>query len=580
MLRVEALELQLCAVVEALLRGAVTELRRLMEEEDRADGRSVAAQQRSSPAAVKREEEVEVEEVSPLRQKLNGDTTTQFAALMETWTKAAVEKILTILKVSMCETEEEAEPSDQSTKPPERSAARRKKMEGGREPGIRKKNKRVNHKASHEERICGSEFEPDDLLTDLRSEPVPDSAPEPTSDVREDFTDASTSQITQRKKTTGSVECPSCPKTFALKCLMERHRRSHSKPHLCSHCGKRFSVLAGLIAHARRHTGEKLHKCSECGTEFAYKSTFVRHMRQHSLKTVDAHVCSLCETHFTDTLAFQRHRCCALNKTFVCSLCPETFQCRQSLSDHENLHSGARDFVCEMCGESFLSSSSLATHRVTHLEEESCCDQLGLGCSDLSVLTLHLSKHAGEKLFTCEVCGKGLSHQSALKHHMLTHTGERPYICETCGKRCSHASALQNHMRLHTGRKPGTLSACGVCGKEFRRTARLKYHMSVHTGEKPYVCDQCDKRFSNPSNLQLHRRSHSGEKRYGCNICGRRFTHPHSLKVHRLIHSGERPYRCGVCGKEFINRSDCRRHERVHRSEGGAGGALCENTEQ
>ncbi|XP_034458864.1 zinc finger protein 883-like isoform X2 [Hippoglossus hippoglossus] len=572
MLRVEALELQLCAVMETLVRAAVTELRRLMEEEDRADVRTVAAQQRSAPAAVKREEEVEVEEeeeeeeeeegeVSPERQKLDGDTTTQFAALMETWTKGAVEKILTILKVSMCEAEEEPEPSDKSKqssmKPPAKSTARRKKMEGGREPAIRKKNKRVNHK-------------------ELSSEPAPDLAPEPSSDVREDFTDASTSQ-NKKKKTTGSVKCPSCDKTFALKCLMERHHRTHSKPHLCSQCGKRFSVLAGLIAHSRRHTGEKLHKCSDCGTEFAYKSTFVRHMRQHSLKSVDTHVCTLCETHFNDTLAFQRHRCCALNKTFVCSLCPETFQCRQSLSDHENLHSGVRDFVCEVCGESFLSSSSLATHRVTHMEQETCCDQLGLGCSDLSILRLHLSKHAGEKLFTCEVCGKGLSHQSALKHHMLTHTGERPYICEMCGKRCSHASALQNHMRLHTGRKPGQLSACNVCGKEFSRMTRLKYHMSVHTGEKPYVCDQCDKKFSNPSNLKLHMRTHSGEKRYGCNICGRRFTHGNSLKVHRLIHTGERPYRCGVCGKEFSNRSDSRRHERVHLSE-GAGDGLSENT--
>ncbi|XP_019962376.2 zinc finger protein 260-like [Paralichthys olivaceus] len=559
MLRVEALEPQLRAVMETLVEAAVTELRRLMEEE-RANVRTAAALQRSAPAAVKREEEGEEESLQ-----------SQFAALMETWTKAAVEKILTILKVSMCEAEEEPELNDKSNqsnvKPTAKSSTRRSKTERGREPAKRKKSERVNHRAdaaSHEVRTSGSQFEPDDLLTELSSEQAPELAP----DVSED---ASTSKIT-KKKTTGSFKCPSCDKTFALKCLMERHHRTHSKPHLCSQCGKRFSVLAGLIAHSRRHTGEKLYKCSDCETEFAYKSTFVRHMRQHSQNSPNTVMCTLCENHFNGTLAFQRHRCFALNKTFVCSLCPETFECRQSLADHENLHSGVRDFVCEMCGESFLSSSSLISHRVTHMEKETCCDQLGLGCSDLSILRLPLNKHTGEKLFTCEVCGKGLSHQSALKHHMLTHTGERSYVCEMCGKRCSHASALQNHMRIHTGRKPGQLSVCNVCGKEFSRTTRLKYHMSVHTGEKPYFCDQCDKKFSNPSNLKLHMRTHSGEKMYGCNICGRKFTHANSLKVHRLIHTGERPYRCGVCGKEFTKGSDFRRHQRAHQSEGAGDG--------
>uniref|UniRef100_A0A8C4NZB8 C2H2-type domain-containing protein n=1 Tax=Dicentrarchus labrax TaxID=13489 RepID=A0A8C4NZB8_DICLA len=220
------------------------------------------------------------------------------------------------------------------------------------------------------------------------------------------------------------------------------------------------------------------------------------------------------------TMFLNRTLCCALKKTFVCSLCPETFECRQSLADHENLHSGNRDFVCEMCGECFFSSSSLATHRVTHMQKENCCDVLGLGCSDLSVLKNHLSKHTGEKLFNCKVCGKGCSHLSALKHHMLTHTGERPY-------------------------KPG-----------------------IHTGEKPYACNQCDKKFSNPSNLKLHAMTHSGEKMYGCNICGRRFTQSSSLKLHRQIHTGERPYRCSVCGKGFTHNRDFKKHQSDHQPDG------------
>ncbi|XP_030292122.1 zinc finger protein 235-like isoform X2 [Sparus aurata] len=537
MLSLETFENQVSAVMDTLVKAAVTELGTLL---DKCSANAMAARQRSAPAPVtplETEKEEESEATAPEgRRQFNEAITTQFASLMAAWAKGAVEKMLMILKVSMCEAEDV--PAAE-----QRLSYKTKQVVGSKKPDA----------ATHETNSGSPE-----LASDVSEEDV----------VQNDADALSATSKIKKKKTTGPFKCPSCDKSFALKCLMDRHYLTHSKPHLCSECGKRFSGLRGLAAHSRRHTGEKLYKCSDCGTEFAYKSTFKRHMHQHSLQKPITHVCKLCENQFTGLLPLQRHRCCALKKTFVCSLCPETFECRQSLADHENLHSGEKDFVCEMCGESFFSSPSLATHRVTHTQKENCCDVLGFGSSDSSVLRNHMSKHTGEKLFSCEVCGKGCSHQSALKHHMLTHTGERPYICETCGKRCGHASALQNHMRIHTGKKRGQKPVCDVCGKKFRCMVNLKYHMSVHTGERPYACDQCDKKFSNPSNLKLHTMIHLGKKMYGCNICGKRFTQSTSLKVHRRIHTGERPYRCMVCGKGFMYCSEFRKHERSHLPDG------------
>uniref|UniRef100_UPI0037E72A82 oocyte zinc finger protein XlCOF6-like n=1 Tax=Semicossyphus pulcher TaxID=241346 RepID=UPI0037E72A82 len=606
MSRLETLEIQISAVMDSVVEAAVTELRKLL---DQSSANVNAAQQRSAPApgtltftSVKNEEDEN--DASPLEDQQQFHKANQFASLMASWTKGAVEKIMMMLKVFVCEAEFGA-PSQQRAAPNVEKKQRRmkpkagrgagpkkrygdsnQKRKGGLNPALIQENDHVYHNvrataddsddseiepadAASEECNSGSPPEPEALLTDRTSERDSNERAE---DVVHDDTETSANTSKSRNKTTGPFKCPSCDKSFTLKCLMDRHYLTHSKPHLCSECGKRFSGLRGLNAHSRRHTGEKLYKCSECETEFAHRSTFVRHMRRHSLKKPDTYVCTLCEGQFNGLLALQRHRCLALGKTFVCSLCPETFECRQSLADHENLHSGDRDFVCEMCSDSFFSSSSLYTHRVTHMQKEKCCEVLGLGCSDVSVLKNHLSKHTGEKLFTCEVCGKGCSHQSALKHHMLTHTGETPYVCETCGKRCGHASALQNHMRVHTGRKPGQQPVCDVCGKKFRCTVNLKYHMSVHTGEKPYACDQCDKKFSTPSNLKLHTVIHTGEKMYGCNVCGRRFTQASSLKQHRWIHTGERPYSCEVCGKGFINSGDFRKHQRGHLPTEAGGG--------
>ncbi|KAM3599471.1 uncharacterized protein V6R79_006502 [Siganus canaliculatus] len=555
MLMLETLECHVAAVMETLVEVAVMDLAGLLNRYYTSSAAGVAVYCLSTDVCPAEE-----------RPHFSEALTKEFTALLKALAKEAVEKILIKLKVSICGVEDgPAAVSQAALSDPAKQTSLIPKAEPEAGTEERKSNAGLTpaDAAGCESSQCSlAGSEPEAVLTESTSGLSSDGSRN--DDVQEH---AVASTPPRRKKRTGALyKCPSCDKLFALKCLMERHHRIHSKPHLCSECGKRFACARSLSAHLQRHTGEKQYKCSECGKEFAYKYTLSRHVRRHSLNKPTTHTCTLCEKEFSGLLALQRHRCCALNKTFVCSRCPETFECRQSLDDHENLHPGERDFVCEMCGQSFFSSLSLATHRVTHTQKEKCCDALGLGCTDSSVLRSHLSKHTGEKLFSCEVCGKGCSHQSALKHHMLTHTGERPYICEMCGKRCGHASALQNHMRIHTGKKPEK-PVCGVCGKSFRCTVNLKYHMSIHTGVRPYACDQCDKKFSNPSNLKLHMSIHTGEKMYGCNVCRRRFTQASSLRVHRLIHTGEMPFKCSTCGKEFLHRAEFRKHQKGHVSE-------------
>ncbi|XP_030004498.1 oocyte zinc finger protein XlCOF6-like isoform X3 [Sphaeramia orbicularis] len=584
----EAVEARLSAVLRTVAEAAVAELGSLL---DRCSVNIMAA---LGPSAAGSRTSVETEKE---KRQFNKVLTSQFASLMETWTKTAVEKILTIFQVTVCEANGESAEKKRgvklkdATETKKKSPAKTKETPNikkihepgatGREGDRQEKKRSVklkdatetkkkspartketqNIKKIHETRATGRECHrqaseqrtpcdaPDDpeeaMSTDGTDEDSPPSVQSefgllsPDTDDDEDFNKPKT-----RRRPSEPMQCPSCPKTFRRKCLLERHYLCHSKPHLCSDCGKKFSTVRGLTAHSRRHTGEKPYRCPDCSIDFAYKSTFERHMRRHlddklSDKPADKlikAVCLLCEGKFTGMTALRKHRCPALTKTLVCSICPQTFDCRQSLADHENQHSGEKDFICEICGERFFSLVSLSTHRVTHKWQENCCDALGLGCSNTCILRNHLSQPSGQKLFTCDVCGKGCSHRSALKHHMLTHTGERPYVCETCGKRCGHASALQNHMRVHTGRKPGQRPVCDVCGKTFRCAVNLKYHMSVHTGERPYACE----------------------------VCGKRFTNPTNLKTHQRLHTGEKPYRCGVCEKAFVQRSEFTKHQRSH----------------
>ncbi|KAF3848783.1 hypothetical protein F7725_015280 [Dissostichus mawsoni] len=330
--------------------------------------------------AVKSEEEER--EVTPGERHLCDNTiTNQFASLMEARTRAAVEKILTLLKVSLCEAAEQRAGRKDENK-------QKKKRKAGQVAAPKK------HSDTHESNSVtpsepGADSEPEVTEQEVTEQEVTEqevteqkvteqevtepevtepevTEPEVTEqDVVQEDTGPST--IKPTKKSTGPFKCPSCDKQFRLKCWMDRHYRTHSKPHVCSECGKGFVDQRMLIAHSRKHTGEKPYECSDCGTEFAYKSTFKRHMlnhslKEHSLKETSFHTCSLCEKQFEGLVTFQRHRCCALKKTFNCSLCLETFTCSQSLVDHEQLHAGARYYVCEVCGERFFSTSSLATH--------------------------------------------------------------------------------------------------------------------------------------------------------------------------------------------------------------------------
>lgn len=104
--------------------------------------------------------------------------------------------------------------------------------------------------ASHEENSSEVLSEPEVTIAD----PEPASSVIEENGVQKDAEHECTAVKIGRKQPTKDFTCPTCGKAFALKCLMNRHCLTHSKPHLCSECGKRFAGLRGLIAHSRKHT--------------------------------------------------------------------------------------------------------------------------------------------------------------------------------------------------------------------------------------------------------------------------------------------------------------------------------------
>ncbi|KAG8175439.1 hypothetical protein JTE90_012169 [Oedothorax gibbosus] len=67
----------------------------------------------------------------------------------------------------------------------------------------------------------------------------------------------------QNKTGEKPYQCEVCPKAFAHKSDLNKHRLTHTgeRPHSCEVCGKSFSQKSHLIDHLLTHTGEKPHSC-------------------------------------------------------------------------------------------------------------------------------------------------------------------------------------------------------------------------------------------------------------------------------------------------------------------------------
>ncbi|XP_010873654.1 telomere zinc finger-associated protein isoform X1 [Esox lucius] len=314
----------------------------------------------------------------------------------------------------------------------------------------------------------------------------------------------------------GSVQCPTCNKTFLSKYYLKVHNRRHTgeKPFGCSKCGKRYYRKENLTDHQARNCncGEKIkavHTCLQCPMSFDR----VVDLRLHTVS----------------------HTGEMPNK---CASCLEQFMRKKDLRNHEiKIHGAPKPHACSLCTKAYLSRTELRLHEA--------------------------SKHRGEKLFVCEECGHPASSRNGLQMHIKAiHRNERPFVCEYCNHAFTQKANLNMHLRVHTGEKP---YQCHLCGKTFRTQASLDKHNRTHTGERPYSCEFCNQRFTEKGPMLRHVASkHQDGRPHCCKICSKTFKAIEQLRVHVRRHQGMRKFECEKCGYKFTRQAHLRRHIQVH----------------
>lgn len=188
--------------------------------------------------------------------------------------------------------------------------------------------------------------------------------------------------------------CEICGKelktTHSLKIHLQRH--STEKPYKCSICEKSFVLPFDRQIHIKLvHIGNRPFQCEICGKSFTTKIQLQKHIEAHERKSAYER-CNNCDRQVAD---LELHQRLCVEKSFVCSECPRSYDTKQKLAGHVHAY---------------------------HKEDKSKSE--------------------------CPVCKKMLSTRFSMQFHLKnTHSNERSFACSLCERKFKNPAGVSYHMK-------------------------------------------------------------------------------------------------------------------------------------
>lgn len=116
-------------------------------------------------------------------------------------------------------------------------------------------------------------------------------------------------------------------------------------------CSKQFSVKADLDLHTPIHSDVKVRQCKLCGKQFSRVSSLSIHMKTHNTKVKDKIPCTICSASFSKKPQLWKHIRDSHKFDHTCEFCGRSFEKVRLLRIHRKVHAVNKNYVCPICPE-------------------------------------------------------------------------------------------------------------------------------------------------------------------------------------------------------------------------------------
>ncbi|EDW60604.1 zinc finger protein 423 homolog [Drosophila virilis] len=154
--------------------------------------------------------------------------------------------------------------------------------------------------------------------------------------------------------------------------------------------------------------------------------------------------------------------------------------------------------------------------------------------------------------------------------------GSSSYSCGMCERQDLRSEAeLHSHRKLAHNLKTGVSLRCAYCSGNYKSRAELEQHMkSCHNSSGKHKCLICDEIFPSPAILAEHKLQHSKVGQSGkCAHCGQQLEHVAAFRAHLGEHGndGHLPMACICCRQTLHSEFELSLHAKFHTKSPGSG---------